>query len=196
MPEPIDSQATPAPVEEERFWNSVLSPGWRRRGSAITMRIALRFTLLLSPDDAEDILSESLRRCILWARVRGLEKVNPEETRRVLHGIIQNVIRENIRTRSRRPGDYKLLKEQEAAVYGAGTNKRDCSDLKESIERCMKFLSAPEREILRMKYHNGYSQTEIAEKLKMSEAGVSRAIHHIRFVFSSNWKRLTGEEYV
>jgi len=140
--------------------------------------LALR--LLADPNDADDVVQEAwLRTQVAQVPFRSRDRL-----RAWLAGVVRRMARDTVRTRQRRIAREMRVAQQEASRDAADVVARGA--LLERLLRAVRALPEPRRSTVLLRYMDGYSTTEIARTMKVSEEVVrkrlTRARDHLRLV--------------
>jgi len=161
------------------FWAQVLGPGWQSRGPYVVNIMARRIGLAVR-DDGEDVFQEALRRCLIWVgRHGGPKDVTPEETTKVLQGIVKNVLREKKRSDGRRGTiDPNALETLLAAHW---LDEEGVAKLVEG--ELYPRLTARQRQVFELNCLSRLSQKDVAGRLGTSVPTVCREMQVVLDTF-------------
>jgi len=147
--------------------------------------VALSYSMLADRDLAEDAAQEVF--AIACRDLRSLK--SKERFAAWLAGICRNVSRQMLRTNKGKPvavGDNPAAQKHD-----------DMEDRREAIRRAVWSLREPERELIVMRYFNGFSQGQISEVLDISSQAVNGRLIRAKRNIAKYLKRngLTGNDY-
>ncbi len=147
--------------------------------------VALAYSMLADRDLAEDAAQE-----VFAIACRDIESLKSKERFAAwLAGICRNVARQMLRANKGKP---VTLCEDFAAQGGD-----DTEDRREAIRRAVWSLREPERELIVMRYFDGFSQGQISEVLDISSQAVNGRLIRAKRKIAKYLKRngLTGGNY-
>jgi len=175
------------PQEEERFWDEALSRGWAERGAQLTRDIALRrFGLVLPLADAEDIFGEARARVVMKTREN---RWDAEFVAQQIRGFVINVLRERRKQYAVR--DHRSLQFENPELFDHLTASKAVhtsdGELKERLGKVVSLLSPQDRKFFYLYFCEGLDGTEVASRLRMSNATVSRRKEKITSLFCAWW---------
>ncbi len=147
--------------------------------------VALAYSMLADRDLAEDAAQEVF--AIACRDLRSLK--SKERFAAWLAGICRNVSRQMLRANKAKPvavGDNP-----------AAQKRDDTEDRREAIRRAVWSLREPERELIVMRYFDGFSQGQISEVLDISPQAVNGRLVRAKRKIAKYLKRngLTGDDY-
>ncbi len=147
--------------------------------------VALAYSMLADRDLAEDAAQDVF--AIACRDLRSLK--SKERFAAWLAGICRNVSRQMLRANKSRP---VALANDYAAQSGD-----DTEDRREVIRRAVWSLREPERELIVMRYFDGFSQEQISEVLDISPQAVNGRLVRAKRKIAKYLKRngLTGDDY-
>jgi RNA polymerase sigma-70 factor (ECF subfamily) len=123
--------------------------------------VALAYSMLADRDLAEDAAQE-----VFAVACRDIESLKSKERFAAwLAGICRNVSRQMLRTNRIKPA---ALSDEHSA-----RSEKDCGDRQETIRLAVWSLREAERELIVMRYFDGFSQAQISEVLDMSPQAVN-----------------------
>ena len=126
--------------------------------------VALAYSMLADRDLAEDAAQE-----VFAIACRDLGSLRSKERFAAwLAGICRNISRQMLRARKSRG----TAPDNEPAFVGCD----DAEDSREAIRRAVRSLREPERELIVMRYFDGFSQARISEVLGISAQAVNGRI--------------------
>ena len=147
--------------------------------------VALAYSMLADRDLAEDAAQE-----VFAIACRDLANLKSKERFAAwLAGICRNISRQMLRTNKSRG----IAPDNEPAVA-----KRDVADeRREAIRRAVWSLRESERELVVMRYFDGFSQAKISEVLDISSQAVNGRLIRAKRKIAKYLKRngLTGDDY-
>jgi RNA polymerase sigma-70 factor (ECF subfamily) len=147
--------------------------------------VALAYSMLADRDLAEDAAQEVF--AIACRDLRSLK--SKERFAAWLAGICRNVSRQMLRANKGKPvapgNDF------------AAQSRDDTEDRREAIRRAVWSLREPERELIVMRYFDGFSQVQISEVLDISSQAVNGRLIRAKRKIAKYLKRngLTGDNY-
>ena len=147
--------------------------------------VALAYSMLTDRDHAEDAAQE-----VFAIACRDLRSVKSKERFAAwLAGICRNVARQMLRANKAKPfalGDNPVAQKRD-----------DMEDRREVIRRAVWSLREPERELIVMRYFDGFSQGHISEVLDISSQAVNGRLVRAKRKIAKYLKRngLTGDNY-
>ena len=147
--------------------------------------VALAYSMLSDRDLAEDAAQEVF--AIACRDLRSLK--SKERFAAWLAGICRNVSRQMLRANKGKPvavGDNPAARKRD-----------DIEDRREAIRRAVWSLREPERELIVMRYFDGFSQGQISEVLDISPQAVNGRLVRAKRKIAKYLKRngLTGDDY-
>ncbi len=147
--------------------------------------VALAYSMLADRDLAEDAAQEVF--AIACRDLRSLK--SKERFAAWLAGICRNVSRQMLRANKGKPvavGDNP-----------AAQKRDDTEDRREVIRKAVWSLREPERELIVMRYFDGFSQVQISEVLDISPQAVNGRLVRAKRKIAKYLKRngLTGDDY-
>ncbi len=147
--------------------------------------VALAYSMLADRDLAEDAAQEVF--AIACRDLRSLK--SKERFAAWLAGICRNVSRQMLRANKAKPvavGDNPAVEHRD-----------DMEDRREAIRRAVWSLREPERELIVMRYFDGFSQGQISEVLDISPQAVNGRLIRAKRKIAKYLKRngLTGGNY-
>ncbi len=151
----------------------------------LSSMVALAYSMLADRDLAEDAAQEVF--AIACRDLRSLK--SKERFAAWLAGICRNVSRQMLRANKGKP---VALANDYAAQSGD-----DMEDRREVIRRAVWSLREPERELIVMRYFDGFSQGQISEVLDISPQAVNGRLVRAKRKIAEYLKRngLTGDDY-
>ena len=147
--------------------------------------VALAYSMLADRDLAEDAAQD-----VFAIACRDIGSLKSKERFAAwLAGICRNVSRQMLRASKAKPvalGDNP-----------AAQKRDDMEDRREAIRRALWSLREPERELIIMRYFNGFSQGQISEVLDISPQAVNGRLVRAKRKIAKYLKRngLTGNDY-
>ncbi len=147
--------------------------------------VALAYSMLADRDLAEDAAQE-----VFAIACRDIESLKSKERFAAwLAGICRNVSRQMLRANKGKPvalGDNPAARKRD-----------DTEDRREAIRRAVWSLREPERELIVMRYFDGFSQGQISEVLDISSQAVNGRLVRAKRKIAEYLKRngLTGGNY-
>jgi len=147
--------------------------------------VALAYSMLADRDLAEDTAQE-----VFAIACRDIESLKSKERFAAwLAGICRNVSRQMLRANKAKP---VALGNNPVAQSGD-----DMDDRREAIRRAVWSLREPERELIVMRYFDGFSQGQISEVLDISPQAVNGRLVRAKHKIAEYLKRngLTGGNY-
>jgi len=147
--------------------------------------VALAYSMLADRDLAEDAAQEVF--AIACRDIGSLK--NKERFAAWLAGICRNVSRQMLKAGKSRG----VAPDNEPAVV----RRDDTEDRREAIRRAVWSLRASERELIVMRYFDGFSQVQISEVLDISPQAVNGRLVRAKRKIAKYLKRngLTGDDY-
>ena len=147
--------------------------------------VALAYSMVADRDLAEDVAQDVF--AIACRDIGSLK--NKERFAAWLAGICRNVSRQMLRTNKGKP---VALDDDPAAQ-----NQDDMEDRREVIRRAVWSLREPERELIVMRYFDGFSQGQISEVLDISPQAVNGRLVRAKRKIAKYLKRngLSGDDY-
>ena len=147
--------------------------------------VALAYSMLADRNLAEDAAQEVF--AIACRDLRSLK--SKERFAAWLAGICRNVSRQMLRANKGKP---VALGDNPAAEH-----RDDMEDRREAIRRALWSLRASERELIVMRYFDGFSQGHISEVLDISPQAVNGRLVRAKRKIAKYLKRngLTGDDY-
>jgi RNA polymerase sigma-70 factor (ECF subfamily) len=147
--------------------------------------VALAYSMLANRDLAEDAAQEVF--AIACGEIESLK--SKERFAAWLAGICRNVSRQMLRANRIKPA--ALSDEQPAQ------NEKDCDDRQETIRRAVWNLREAERELIVLRYFDGFSQARISEVLGLSPQAVNGRLVRAKRKIAKYLKRngFTGDAY-
>jgi RNA polymerase sigma-70 factor (ECF subfamily) len=161
--------------------------------------VALAYSMLADRDLAEDAAQE-----VFAAACRDIGNLKSKERFAAwLAGICRNVSRQMLRAKKRPTAEYaetaKKLKFNAFSAISAvsAVNPGDTQDRKELIRRAVWNLREAERELVILRYFDGFSQAHISEVLGLSAQAVNGRLVRAKRKIAKYLKRngLTGDDY-
>ena len=149
--------------------------------------VALAYSMLADRDLAEDTAQE-----VFAIACRDIGSLKSKERFAAwLAGICRNVSRQMLRANKGKPV---------ALGNNPAAQKRDdddTEDRREAIRRAVWSLREPERELIVMRYFDGFSQVQISEVLDISSQAVNGRLVRAKRKIAKYLKRngLTGDDY-
>ena len=147
--------------------------------------VALAYSMLADRDLAEDAAQE-----VFAIACRDIGSLKSKERFAAwLAGICRNVSRQMLRANKDKPvtlgNDF------------AAQKRGDTEDRREAIRRAVWSLREPERELIVMRYFDGFSQGQISEVLDISPQAVNGRLIRAKRKIAKYLKRngLTGDDY-
>jgi RNA polymerase sigma-70 factor, ECF subfamily len=155
----------------------ISTPDWQCRGDdgwewSEAHRVCLRFAYRYAnnPSEAEDIAQDALLRA--WRRRSTLRE--PDRRNQWLGTIVRNeAFRQHARLRPEPVATIELVEGAEDAQVVATVERAD-------MEAALRQLSAPDRELLEMRYGDDLTQSTIARRLGIPEGTVKVRLHRAR----------------
>jgi RNA polymerase sigma-70 factor (ECF subfamily) len=147
--------------------------------------VALAYSMLADRDLAEDAAQE-----VFAVACRDIGSLKSKERFAAwLAGICRNVSRQMLRANKVKP---VALNEDHAAQV-----RDDCDDHREMIRRAVWSLRQAERELVVLRYFDGFSQAHISEVLGISPQAVNGRLVRAKRKIATYLKRngLTGDDY-
>jgi RNA polymerase sigma-70 factor (ECF subfamily) len=147
--------------------------------------VALAYSMLADRDLAEDAAQE-----VFAVACRDIESLKSKERFAAwLAGICRNVSRQMLKASKNKPA---ALSDEHAARSGS-----DCKDRQETIRRAVWSLREAERELVVLRYFDGFSQAQISEVLGLSPQAVNGRLVRAKRKIAENLKRngFTGDDY-
>ena len=147
--------------------------------------VALAYSMLADRDLAEDAAQETFA-----AACRDIGSLKSTERFAAwLAGICRNVSRQMLRVKKVRPA---ALSDDYAAPSAS-----DSTDRKEAIRRAVWSLRESERELVVLRYFDGFSQSQIAQVLDLSPQAVNGRLIRAKRKVAAYLKRdgLTGDDH-
>jgi RNA polymerase sigma-70 factor (ECF subfamily) len=147
--------------------------------------VALAYSMLANRDLAEDAAQE-----VFAVACRDIESLKSKERFAAwLAGICRNVSRQMLRASRIKPA--ALSDEQPAQ------NEKDCDDRREIIHRAVWNLREAERELIVLRYFDGFSQARISEVLGLSPQAVNGRLVRAKRKIAKYLKKngFTGDAY-
>ena len=147
--------------------------------------VALAYSMLADRDLAEDAAQE-----VFAVACRDIGNLKSKERFAAwLAGICRNVSRQMLRANKPRPVD--------SGNNRAVKNRDDCDDRREAILRAVWSLREPERELIVLRYFDGFSQAHISEVRGISPQAVNGRLVRAKRKIAEYLKRngLTGDDY-
>ncbi len=147
--------------------------------------VALAYSMLADRDLAEDAAQEVF--AIACGDIGSLK--NKERFAAWLAGICRNVSRQMLRANKAKPvavgDDFAVVR------------RDDMEGRREAIRRAVWSLREPERELIVMRYFDGFSQVQISEVLDISSQAVNGRLVRAKRKIAKYLKRngLTGDDY-
>lgn len=145
--------------------------------------------ILNNRQDAEDMVQEALIR--LAGVLDRIEDVNSGKTRSLVCLTVEHKAIDLYRRKKRQtvlPFDL----EDTDDLYIQGSNEIDALVERNTIAQVIASLPANYREILLLKYDNGFSEKEIAALLGMKQAAVYKTMQRARKKLEGIWKEMEG----
>jgi len=154
-------------TEEERRSFEALYQKYRRLMRAAAMK------LLSDPQDAEDAVQQAL--LSILKIIEKISEVKCPKTRALIVTIIERKSIDLYRAKQRR-SVLPLNEEQEDAFIVGLTalSELEAAELRTDFARAISLLPAKYRELILLKYDYGFSDSEIAAMLDMTEANVRK----------------------
>lgn len=122
----------------------------------------LAYSYVKNDQDAMDVLQESVYKAILKsAQIRDLQYADTWICRIIINEAMNYFRKKN---------DYVSLDECIACAASSGTGDMD-------LDRALKSVKKKDRDIIRMKYEEGYTIKEIAEKINENENTVKSRLY-------------------
>jgi RNA polymerase sigma-70 factor (ECF subfamily) len=156
--------------------------------------VALAYSMLADRDLAEDAAQE-----VFAIACRDIESLKSKERFAAwLAGICRNVSRQMLRANRINPapgavqGKPAALSDEHAARSGS-----DCGHRRETIRRAVWNLREAERELIVLRYFDGFSQARISEVLGLSPQAVNGRLVRAKRKIAKYLKRngFTGDDY-
>ena len=147
--------------------------------------VALAYSMLADLNLAEDAAQEAFA-----IACRDIESLKSKERFAAwLAGICRNVSRQILRANKIKPA---ALSDEHAAQ-----SKKDCEDRRNTIRRAVWNLRETERELIVLRYFDGFSQGQISEVLDISPQAVNGRLVRAKRKIAKYLKRngLTGDDY-
>jgi RNA polymerase sigma-70 factor (ECF subfamily) len=147
--------------------------------------VALAYSMLADRDLAEDAAQE-----VFTIACRDIGSLKSKERFTAwLAGICRNVSRQMLRAKKIKPA--ALSNENPAR------SKKSCEDRQETIRRAVWNLREAERELIVLRYFDGFSQAKISEVLELSPQAVNGRLVRAKRKIAMYLKRkdFTGEDY-
>lgn len=147
--------------------------------------VALAYSMLADRDMAEDAAQE-----VFAIACRDIGSLKSKERFAAwLAGICRNISRQMLKTNKSRGN----APENKPAVV----RRDDTQDRREAIRRAVWSLRAPERELIIMRYFDGFSQGKISEVLDISSQAVNGRLVRAKRKIATYLKQngLTGDDY-
>ena len=147
--------------------------------------VALAYSMLTDRDLAEDAAQE-----VFAAACRDIGSLKSKERFAAwLAGICRNVSRQMLRANKIKPAALG----NDCAVQ----NRDDMEDRREAIRRAVWSLREPERELIVLRFFDGFSQAHISEVLGISSQAVTGRLVRAKRKIAKYLKRngLTGDDY-
>ena len=147
--------------------------------------VALSYSMLADRHLAEDAAQE-----VFAIACRDIESLKSKERFAAwLAGICRNVSRQMLRANKGKP----------VALSNdcAADNRDDCDDRREAIRRAVWSLREPERELIVLRYFDGFSQARISEVLGLSPQAVNGRLVRAKRKIAKYLKRngFTGDDH-
>ena len=162
--------------------------------------VALAYAMLADRDQAEDAAQEVF--AVACRDIGGLK--SKERFGAWLAGICRNVahqmLRVNVRSDAvRRSFEYALTGTLQTALTDdcAAPNANDLADRRQAIRRAVWSLSEAERELVVLRYFDGFSQARICEVLSLSPQAVNGRLVRAKRKIAEYLKRngLAGDDH-
>jgi len=147
--------------------------------------VALSYSMLADRHLAEDAAQE-----VFAIACRDIESLKSKERFAAwLAGICRNVSRQMLRANRIRPA---ALSDEHAAQ-----SEKDCEDRQETIRRAVWNLREAERELIVLRYFDGFSQARISEVLGLSSQAVNGRLVRAKRKLAKYLKRngFTGDDH-
>ncbi len=147
--------------------------------------VALAYSMLADRDLAEDAAQE-----VFAIACRDIGSLKSKERFAAwLAGICRNVSRQMLRANKIKPASL--------GSDCAAQNRDDTEDRREAIRRAVWSLREPERELIVMRYFDGFSQRQISEVLDISPQAVNGRLIRAKRKIAEYLKRngLTGDDH-
>jgi RNA polymerase sigma-70 factor (ECF subfamily) len=147
--------------------------------------VALAYSMLADRHLAEDAAQE-----VFAIACRDIESLKSKERFAAwLAGICRNVSRQMLRANRIKPA---ALSDDHATQ-----SEKDCGDRQETIRRAVWNLREAERELIVLRYFDGFSQARISEVLGLSPQAVNGRLVRAKRKIAKYLKRngFTGEDY-
>jgi RNA polymerase sigma-70 factor (ECF subfamily) len=147
--------------------------------------VALAYSMLANRDLAEDAAQE-----VFAAACRDIGSLKSKERFAAwLAGICRNISRQMLRANKVKP----VALSNECAA----DNRNDCDDRRDAIRRAVWSLREAERELVVLRYFDGFSQAHISEVLGISPQAVNGRLVRAKRKIAKYLKRngLTGDDY-
>ncbi|MGB2865354.1 MAG: sigma-70 family RNA polymerase sigma factor [Sedimentisphaerales bacterium] len=147
--------------------------------------VALAYSMLADRHLAEDAAQE-----VFAIACRDIESLKSKERFAAwLAGICRNVSRQMLRANRIKP---VALSDEHAAK-----SEKDCKDRQETIRRAVWDLREAERELIVLRYFDGFSQARISEVLGLSPQAVNGRLVRAKRKIAKYLKRngFTGDDY-
>ena len=147
--------------------------------------VALAYSMLADRNLAEDAAQEAF--AVACRDIGSLKST--ERFAAWLAGICRNVSRQMLRAGKVKPGALS----DDCAAPGA----EDSADCKEAIRRALWSLREAERELIVMRYFDGFSQSQISKVLDLSPQAVNGRLVRAKRKIAKYLKRngLTGDDH-
>ena len=161
--------------------------------------VALAYSMLADRDLAEDAAQE-----VFAIACRDIESLKSKERFAAwLAGICRNVSRQMLRIKKRLTAEHAEAAERSkftglpAISAVSAVNPGDAQDRGEVIRRAVWNLREAERELIVLRYFNGFSQARISEVLGLSPQAVNGRLVRAKRKIAKYLKRngFTGEDY-
>lgn len=167
-------------LKQKQFWNEVLNHGWQERGPAIVKnKIFLRYQIMISKQEAEDLFQSTLARVIEKETIEGCLSKNPEEVRMIIFGYLKNIIREWWRDEV-----MNKHKTEKDAFHVDINNLTTSSNLAGIIYKdAFEKLTSKEQIAFELYYLDKNTQTAVKNKMDLSIGTVNSILQEIQNKF-------------
>jgi RNA polymerase sigma-70 factor (ECF subfamily) len=161
--------------------------------------VALAYSMLANRDLAEDTAQE-----VFAIACRDIGSLKCKERFAAwLAGICRNISRQMIRAKKRLTAENAEAAESSrfnrfpAISPSSAVNSDDAQDRREAIRRAVWSLREPERELIVMRYFDGFSQAHLSEVLGISPQAVNGRLVRAKRKIAKYLKRkgLTGDNH-
>ncbi|MEZ6037899.1 MAG: sigma-70 family RNA polymerase sigma factor [Planctomycetota bacterium] len=149
-------------------------------------RAAWRFARLLGASD--DVAADLAQDALLAALHKRVEQRNDGEAAAWLRAAVRNLWREHLRRQRRRPAHVELEVAEQAMLRHGGRGDGGDGAI-EALRRCVEALDGRARAAIELRYRDGASRVQLAERLGLGEQGVKTLLRRTREVLMACVRR-------